>query len=262
MESPLWLDSLALADPYYILPVLTSAIMSGAQGRHSDWKHILNCKTPPLKLLKLLGDHQEQSFLYEKFGHSFHHLQQECHCSIDHVAELRLTNQEVFGSVDMEAPTTESTTDTPGGPGTMQKYAKWFSRGSALIFIPFTSGFPAGAATESKRNMLKRNRCQMTQLLLQLVTSSIALVVPGCSWLHLPASSCILTCVKKRASSCIFQVSSSSCAPTWSQQLCRTEFFATPRWSDGWRFPRGREPHLPPPGRWRLWRLRGVSAWP
>lgn len=66
---------------------------------------------------------------------------------------LRLTNQEVFGSVDMEAPTTESTTDTPGGPGTMQKYAKWFSRGSAFVFIPFTSGFPAGAATE---NMLQK----------------------------------------------------------------------------------------------------------
>lgn len=29
MESPLWLDSLALADPTYILPVLTSAIMPG-----------------------------------------------------------------------------------------------------------------------------------------------------------------------------------------------------------------------------------------
>lgn len=29
MEAPLWLDSLALADPYYVLPVLTSAIMPG-----------------------------------------------------------------------------------------------------------------------------------------------------------------------------------------------------------------------------------------
>lgn len=27
MESPLWLDSLALADPFYVLPSLTSALM-------------------------------------------------------------------------------------------------------------------------------------------------------------------------------------------------------------------------------------------
>eukprot|EP00438_Fugacium_kawagutii_P033667 Skav204064 [mRNA] locus=scaffold3:453706:456303:- [translate_table: standard] len=73
----------------------------------------------------------------------------------DFASEYRpLTNQEVFGSVDMEAPTTESTTDTPGGPGTMQKYAKWFSRASALVFIPFTSGFPAGVFIFMCTNMV------------------------------------------------------------------------------------------------------------
>jgi len=93
MESPLWLDSLALADPTYILPVLTSAIM--------------------------------------------------------------LTNQELFGSVDTEAAPTESSTDaSPGGPSTMQKYSKYFSRGSAVLFIPFTSGFPSGVFIFMCTNMV------------------------------------------------------------------------------------------------------------
>jgi len=92
MESPLWLDSLALADPTYILPVLTSAIM--------------------------------------------------------------LTNQELFGSVDTEAAPTESTESSTGGPSTMQKYSKYFSRGSALFFIPFTSGFPSGVFIFMCTNMV------------------------------------------------------------------------------------------------------------
>lgn len=92
MEAPFWLDSLALADPYYVLPVLTSAIM--------------------------------------------------------------ITNQELFGSVDTEAPATESTTETPGGPSTMQRYSKYFSRGSALLFIPFTSGFPSGVFIFMCTNMI------------------------------------------------------------------------------------------------------------
>lgn len=92
MEAPLWLDSLALADPYYVLPVLTSAIM--------------------------------------------------------------ITNQELFGSVDTEAPTTESTSETPGGPSTMERYSKYFSRGSALVFIPFTAGFPSGVFIFMCTNMI------------------------------------------------------------------------------------------------------------
>ena len=76
-------------------------------------------------------------------------------------SQSRLTNQELFGSVDTEAAPTESSTDIPGGPSTMQKYSKYFSRGSALVFIPFTSGFPSGANQNSCQVPLAvRSNCQ------------------------------------------------------------------------------------------------------
>ena len=56
-----------------------------------------------------------------------------------------LTNTELFGSVDTEAvPTAPGADDSPLGQNTMQKYQKYVMRGSALMFIPFTSGFPSG----------------------------------------------------------------------------------------------------------------------
>lgn len=98
MEAPLWLDSLALADPYALLPLLTASIM--------------------------------------------------------------LTNTELFGSIDSEAaavsPVAE-TTPAPGAAGgqaTMQKYQKWFMRGSTVIFIPMTWNFPAGVFIFMSTNML------------------------------------------------------------------------------------------------------------
>ena len=59
-----------------------------------------------------------------------------------------LTNTELFGSVDTETMPTAGTASDDGGAAlgqnTMQKYQKYVLRGSALMFIPFTSGFPSG----------------------------------------------------------------------------------------------------------------------
>ncbi|CAE7393291.1 OXA1 [Symbiodinium microadriaticum] len=96
MEAPLWLDSLALSDPYYLMPILTSAIM--------------------------------------------------------------MTNTELYGSVDTEAvPTATGPGQDSGsalGQNTMQKYQKYVMRGSALMFIPFTSGFPSGVFVFMCTNMV------------------------------------------------------------------------------------------------------------
>ena len=63
---------------------------------------------------------------------------------------IMLTNTELFGSVDTEAMPNAGA-GAPGddsgsalGQNTMQKYQKWVMRGSALMFIPLTSGFPSG----------------------------------------------------------------------------------------------------------------------
>ena len=60
-----------------------------------------------------------------------------------------MTNTELFGSVDTEAVPTATgaggdDSGSPLGQNTLQKYQKYVMRGSALMFIPFTSGFPAG----------------------------------------------------------------------------------------------------------------------
>ena len=59
-----------------------------------------------------------------------------------------MTNTELYGSVDTEAvPTATGPGQDSGsalGQNTMQKYQKYVMRGSALMFIPFTSGFPSG----------------------------------------------------------------------------------------------------------------------
>lgn len=57
----------------------------------------------------------------------------------------RITNTELFGSVDTEATQMEEKGDGAAfGQNTMQKYQKHIMRGSAVLFIPMTMNFPAG----------------------------------------------------------------------------------------------------------------------
>lgn len=94
MEAPLWLDSLALADPYAILPCMTAAIM--------------------------------------------------------------LTNIELFGSIDSEIVPQKSSSELSAvsGQNPLMKYQKHIMRGSALMFVPFTWGFPSGVFVFMSTNML------------------------------------------------------------------------------------------------------------
>ena len=182
MESPLWLDSLALADPTYILPVLTSAIMPGClvlvrkssagikdtiqQLPSERWTRMntiwmtLNHFIQKLNL-DVSIDQSEPSTCRVRPGDRRE--LQGCLCG-SQSSQSRLTNQELFGSVDTEAAPTESTESSTGGPSTMQKYSKYFSRGSALFFIPFTSGFPSGANQNNQNSFqvrfFVRSNCQ------------------------------------------------------------------------------------------------------